>query len=73
MIFSDVLAYTQGSLKVQKQLSDTRFGGRLEVYLNSIGFVPFCITSFSAKVADLACNQLGYSRAQQYGTVNTLR
>ena len=50
--------------------------GRLEMYYNSDGrysWMPFCYSGFSTHAANLACQQLGYSHANNYDTVSALR
>ena len=45
--------------------------GRLEIFHNGV-WGTVCARSFDVTDADIICKQLGYSRADRYGTVGTL-
>ena len=68
-------SWQYGDLIVHKKLDDGRTGGTLTMYFEQDynQFIPFCITSFNDRAAELVCNQLGYSYVQQYGTVGNMR
>jgi len=45
--------------------------GRLEIFYNS-EWIPFSVDHFSMQVAELACQELGFSYASKYATVGAL-
>ena len=61
-----------GALRLVNDSSFYASAGRLEIYLND-EWGTICSNGFGAEDATLACNQLGYSSYQEYGTVGELR
>ena len=63
-----------GSLRLVAGSSTTsasQSSGRLEIYVNE-EWGTICKDSFDQPDADVACRQLGYARADNYGTVGAL-
>ena len=63
---------------VIKDLKDNRPGGRLTFVrintdTNAAIYYYYCISGFTKRAADMACHELGYKRAQEYGTAKDLQ
>ena len=63
---------SEGSLRLVSRYGSTGgSSGRLEIYHNS-QWGTVCDDSFGSVDANVACRQLGYTRASRYGSVGTL-
>ena len=63
---------SEGSLRLVTSSGSTGgSSGRLEIYHNS-QWGTVCDDSFGSVDANVACRQLGYTRASRYGSVGTL-
>ena len=62
--------FVDGALRLSSGDDDLASSGRLEVYYGQFGTV--CTRFFDQVDADVACRQLGYTSATNYGTVSSL-
>ena len=63
------LLHLDGALRLSSFLSSS--SGRLEIYYNGV-WGTVCDDSFGQIDADVACRQLGYGSASNYGSVGSL-
>ena len=66
-----ILTYVGGGLRLVSSTSRFSSSGRVEVFNNG-QFGTVCETFFDQTDANVACRQLGYANATNYGTVGSL-
>ena len=64
------LLHLDGALRLSSSFSSS--SGRLEIYYNGV-WGTVCDDSFGQVDANVACRQLGYGSASNYGSVVSLR
>ena len=63
--------HIDGALRLGSYYSSSTFSGRLEIYYNG-EWGTVCDDSFGQTDADVACRQLGFDSASNYGNVDSL-